>query len=175
MWASVWRLSGKSQTRIYTAWIRLIFDALFHLEILLYCHWMDPDRTNFRGKDCKRLTTVLLFLIVIIIIRYLYFYIKLFDDSAYVILKGWFIRFVGFLDHISFIEKILFGIGILSGWFVGIKVQKIRWQKIELLESGTHHNVKSILFRVAFLRSPFLQLRLYNIFRVFTFLYTKCI
>lgn len=66
---------------------------------------MDLDRTNFRGKDCKRLTTVLLFLIVIIIIRYLYFYIKLFDDCAYVILKGWFIRFVGFLDHISFIEK----------------------------------------------------------------------
>lgn len=49
---------------------------------------MDLDRTNFRGKDCKRLTTVLLFLIVIIIIRYLYFYIKLFDDCAYVILKG---------------------------------------------------------------------------------------
>lgn len=49
---------------------------------------MDLDRTNFRGKDCKRLTTVLLFLIVIIITRYLYFYIKLFDDSAYVILKG---------------------------------------------------------------------------------------
>lgn len=66
---------------------------------------MDPDRMNFRGKDCKRLTTVLLFLIVIIIIRYLYFYIKLFDDCAYVILKEWFIRFVGFLDHISFIEK----------------------------------------------------------------------
>lgn len=168
MWASVWRLSGKSQTRIYTAWIRLIFDALFHLEILLYCHWMDLDRTNFRGKDCKRLTTVLLFLIVI---RYLF---------LYKIVWWLCIRyFEGMIYSIRWISRSYFfywkGIGILSGWFVGIKVQKIRWQKIELLESGTHHNVKSILFRVAFLRSPFLQLRLYNIFRVFTFLYTKCI
>lgn len=39
---------------------------------------------------------------------------------------------------------------ILSTWFVRIEMHKINRQEIELLESGTHYDVNSILHRVTF-------------------------